>query len=210
MTIADMAVITAEVKVDETDIVDVALGQTAEVAIDAIANGAFTGRVIQIGNTAILRSSGLAASQSMVSSQEAKDFNVMIAIDKPPSEVRPGLSCTSKIVTATRRAALSIPIQALTMRRRGELEPVPDSNSVQAAAPERARDKSPREEVQGVFVVEQGNAVFRPIETGITGATEIEVRGGLRENEEIVTGSYQIIRTLRNRARVQVAEPSPR
>ncbi len=102
MTIADMSLITAEVKVDETDIVNVQVGQTANVTIDAMPNRTFTGKVIEIGNTAILRSTGLAASQSATSSQEAKDFKVVIALDSPPDEIRPGLSCTAKIVTATR------------------------------------------------------------------------------------------------------------
>ena len=101
MTIADMSLITAEVKVDETDIVNVQLGQTADVTIDAIRTRRLPGKVIEIGNTAILRSSGLAASQSATSSQEAKDFKVVVALDDPPDEIRPGLSCTAKIVTAT-------------------------------------------------------------------------------------------------------------
>ena len=103
MTIADMSVITAEVKVDETDIVNVKVGQTAEITIDAIPNKTFTGHVTEIGNTAILRSTGVAASQSAISSQEAKDFKVVIAMDNPPDDVRPGLSCTAKITTATRK-----------------------------------------------------------------------------------------------------------
>jgi len=103
MTIADMSLITAEVKVDETDIVNVQLGQTADITIDAIPNKTFKGHVTEIGNTAILRSTGVAASQSAISSQEAKDFKVVVAMDDPPDEVRPGLSCTAKITTATRQ-----------------------------------------------------------------------------------------------------------
>ena len=104
MTVADMSLITAEVKVDETDIVNVNLGQPAEVTIDAIPNQTFKGHVTEIGNTAILRSTGLAASQSTTSNQEAKDFKVVIAIDNPPDDIRPGLSCTGKITTATQPA----------------------------------------------------------------------------------------------------------
>ena len=102
MTVADMSLITAEVKVDETDIVNVKLGQTADITIDAMPNRTFKGRVIEIGNTAILRSTGLAASQSTVSSQEAKDFKVVVALNDPPEDIRPGLSCTAKVTTATR------------------------------------------------------------------------------------------------------------
>jgi Multidrug resistance efflux pump len=122
MTIADMSTITAEVKVDETDIVNVKLDQLADITIDAIPNKTFKGKVIEIGNTAILRSTGLAASQSAISSQEAKDFKVVIALINPPDEIRPGLSCTSKITTATRQKVLTIPIQALTVRQKGDLE----------------------------------------------------------------------------------------
>lgn len=204
MTIADMSLITAEVKVDETDIVNVKLDQIADVTIDAIPNKTFKGRVIEIGNTAILRSTGLAASQSAISSQEAKDFKVVIAIEDPPAEIRPGLSCTAKVVTATRQRALSIPIQALTVRQKGDLE-APPANGVNAAAPvDPAKEKARKEEQQGVFVISSGKAVFKKVETGITGATEIEVTTGLNEGEEIITGSYKVIRTIRNEAKVKV------
>ncbi len=210
MTIADMSLITAEVKVDETDIVNVKLDQLADVTIDAIPGRTFRGKVIEIGNTAILRSTGLAASQSAVSSQEAKDFKVVVALDNPPSEIRPGLSCTAKIVTATRAKALSIPIQALTVRQRGDLEPDSKPGNVQAAAnvdPEK--HKKAKEELQGVFVVNNGIARFREVKTGITGATDIEVTEGLKEGEEIITGSYKVIRTLRNEAKVKVDNKAP-
>ena len=132
MTIADMSLITAEVKVDETDIVNVQLGQTADITIDAIPNKTFKGHVTEIGNTAILRSTGVAASQSAISSQEAKDFKVVIAMDNPPDEIRPGLSCTAKITTATRQNVLTIPIQALTVRQKGDLEPKPQDRDRRA------------------------------------------------------------------------------
>ena len=134
MTVADMSLITAEVKVDETDIVNVKVDQQAEVTIDAIPNQTFKGHVVEIGNTAILRSTGLAASQSTTSNQEAKDFKVVIALDNPPDSIRPGLSCTGKITTATRQHTLTIPIQALTVRQRGDLDPVDKNKGVQAAA----------------------------------------------------------------------------
>ncbi len=204
MTIADMSLITAEVKVDETDIVNVKLDQSADVTIDAIPNRTFKGRVIEIGNTAILRSTGLAASQSAISSQEAKDFKVVIALDNPPEEIRPGLSCTAKVTTATRKAALTIPIQALTVRQKGDLEP-PRKDGVQAASkPDPAAEKARKEEIQGAFTVAGNKAAFRKVETGITGATDIEVLNGLKDNEEIITGSYRVIRTIRNEARIKV------
>lgn len=203
MTIADMSLITAEVKVDETDIVNVKLNQTADITIDAIPNKTFKGHVIEIGNTAILRSTGLAASQSAVSSQEAKDFKVVIALDNPPDEIRPGLSCTSKIVTATRQNALTIPIQALTVRQLGDLDP-PSKKRAQPAQLDPIAEKARKEELQGVFIVKEGKAKFQKVSTGITGATDIEVLSGLGEADQIVTGSYKVIRTLRNEARVKV------
>ena len=204
MTIADMSLITAEVKADETDIVSVQIGQEAAVTIDAIPNRTFHGKVIEIGNTAILRSSGLAASQSATSSQEAKDFKVVVALQDPPEDIRPGLSCTAKIVTATRRDVLSIPIQALTVRTKRELEQAADSNA--------PGTRAGGQEVQGVFVVnhqgdragKDGRAEFRPVETGISGASEIEVTKGLSRDDEVITGSYKVIRTVRNNARVVI------
>ncbi|MFB3826791.1 MAG: efflux RND transporter periplasmic adaptor subunit [Bryobacteraceae bacterium] len=213
MTIADMSLITAEVKVDETDIVNVKLDQIADITIDAIPNKTFKGHVIEIGNTAILRSTGLAASQSAISSQEAKDFKVVVALDSPPEEIRPGLSCTAKITTATRQKVLTIPIQALTVRQRGDLEAKPKgkSSGTAQAAPKSdpAAEKARKEELQGVFVVAGGKAAFRKVETGITGATDIEVLSGLKEGDEVVTGTYQVIRTLRNDAQVKVDNKTP-
>ncbi len=212
MTIADMSLITAEVKVDETDIVNIKMNQPAEITIDAIPNKTFKGHVTEIGNTAILRSTGLAASQSAISSQEAKDFKVVVALDSPPDEIRPGLSCTAKITTATRQNALAIPIQALTVRQKGDLEPKPANAPADAAAPVKvdpAVEKAKKEELTGVFVVENGKAQFRKVETGITGATDIEVLSGLKEGDQIITGSYQVIRTIRNSTQVRVDNKQP-
>ncbi|HUB34270.1 MAG TPA: efflux RND transporter periplasmic adaptor subunit [Bryobacteraceae bacterium] len=211
MTIADMSLITAEVKVDETDIVNVALGQPADVTIDAIPNKTFKGRVTEIGDTAILRSTGVAASQSAISSQEAKDFKVVVALENPPEDLRPGLSCTAKITTATRQNALTVPIQALTVRQRGDLDPPkPASSGAQAAAkPDPAAEKAKKEEIQGVFVINGQKAEFRKVDTGITGATDIEVLSGLKEGDQIITGTYQVIRTIKNDATVKVDNKPP-
>ena len=207
MTIADMSLITAEVKVDETDIVNVSLNQSVDITIDAIPNRTFKGHVTEIGNTAILRSTGVAASQSAVSSQEAKDFKVVIALDNPPDEIRPGLSCTAKITTATRQKAVTIPLQALTVRQKGDLEPekkgAPPPNFDPAAM------KARKEEIQGVFVIDGDKAQFRKVETGITGSTDIEVTKGLNDGDQIVTGTYKVIRTLRNDTRIKVDNKAP-
>ena len=208
MTIADMSIITAEVHVDETDIVSVKMEQLADVTIDAIPNRTFKGKVIEIGDTALLRSSGVAASQSQTSSQEAKDFKVVIALDIPETLVRPGLSCTAKIVTGTRPRALAIPIQALTIRQKGQLQ-TPKPGQKMPPLMDPAAQKAAKEELQGVFVVENGKAEFREVKTGIAGATDIEVLSGLKDGDQIVTGSYQIIRTIRNQAKVKVDNKPP-
>jgi HlyD family secretion protein len=204
MTIADMSLITAEIKVDESDIINVKLNQSADVTIDAIPNRTFKGHVTEIGDTAIVRSTGVAASQSATSSQEAKDFKVVVALDDPPEQIRPGLSCTAKITTATRQNTVTIPIQALTVREKGDLEKKPDQNTAQAATVDPATEKANKEEIQGVFVVSGGRAEFHKVETGITGVTDIEVVSGLKQGDEIVTGTYQVIRTLRNQGQVKV------
>jgi HlyD family secretion protein len=199
MTLADMSVITAEVKVDETDIVNVQLGQPAEVMIDAIPKKVFRAVVTEIGNNAIVRSTGVATSQSVSASQEAKDFKVVVTLQDPPEDLRPGLSTTAKITTATRTNAVAIPIQALTIRRDADLQASTEKGSVQAAAPRKdaSKTKKNNDELQGVFVVQGKKAEFVPVQTGITGTTDIEVLSGLKEGDEIVTGSYKVLRTMK-------------
>jgi len=215
MTVADMSVITAEVQVDETDIVNVKLGQSAEVSIDAIPKKKFKGIVTEIGNNAILRSTGVSTAQTLGSSQEAKDFKVVVTLQDPPENLRPGLSSTAKITTATRQNAVAIPIQALTIRQRGDLEEKPkgknDKSSVQAATPAAPEEKAKsKEEIQGVFILHNGKAEFKPVETGITGTTDIEITNGIKEGDEIVTGSYKVLRSLRNGASVKVNNTAPK
>jgi HlyD family secretion protein len=210
MTISDMSIVTAEVKVDETDIVNVKLGQPAEITIDALPKQKFKGTVTEIGDNAILRSTGVSTSQSTGGSQEARDFKVVVTFTNPPDTLRPGLSATAKITTATRDNALTIPIQALTIRQRGDLK---DKNakkgSVQAASPDQA--KSDKEELQGVFVyrANEKKVQFVQVDTGITGTTDIEVTNGLKEGDQIVTGSYKVLRSLRNGAKVKVDNSAP-
>jgi len=196
MTIADMSIVTAEVNVDESDIVNIKLGQPAEISVDAIPNKTFSGHVIEIGNTAILRSSGLAASQSNTSSQEAKDFKVVVAMDNPPDEIRPGLSASAKITTAVKKNVLGIPIQSLTVRTKGDLDTRPNK----PLNPDPATVKANKEELTGVFVVANNKAVFHKVDTGISGSTDIEVLSGLNEGDQIVAGPYTVIRTIKNNA----------
>ena len=201
MTVADTSVITTEVKVDESDIVNIQVGQPAEVTIDAMPQKKFHGVVSEIGGNALLRSTGVSTSQTTSSGQEAKDFKVVISLTEPPPELHPGLSATARITTAKRQGVLAIPIQALTIRQRGELSPAKGkAGAVQAAAPAA----NAKEELQGVFVIRNRDAVFVPVTTGISGTTDIEVTGGLKQGDEIVTGSYKVLRTLRNGASVKV------
>src|SRR5579871_2105226 len=185
MTIADMSVITAEVKVDETDIVNVHLGQSAEVTIDAIPKKIFHGTVSEIGDNAIVRSSGVSTSQSTTASEEAKDFKVVVTLTDPPKDLRPGLSTTAKITTATRTGALSIPIQALTLRSKDQIDQQNNApGSVHAAAPvvkEVASKTKKEDDIQGVFVIRNKKAMFVPVNTGITGTTDTEVLDGVKE-----------------------------
>jgi len=206
MTLADMSVITAEVKVDETDIVNVKLGQPAEVTIDAVPKKVFHAVVTEIGNNAIVRSTGVATSQQASASQEAKDFKVVVTLQDPPQDLRPGLSTTAKITTATRSNVVTIPIQALTIRQEADLEAArAEKGSVQAAAPQKAASKdNGNSEVQGVFVIRDKHAQFVPVETGITGTTDIEVLSGLKEGDEIVTGSYKVLRTMKPGTSVKI------
>jgi HlyD family secretion protein len=204
MTIGDTSVITAEVRVDESDIVNVQLGQPVEVTIDAMPKQKFKGKVTEIGRNALLRSTGVSTAQTTSSGQEAKDFKVIVALDNPPSNVLPGLSATARITTAKKENVLSIPIQALTIRSRGDLTPETKDkqNAVQAATPGAG---DPKEDLQGVFIIRGKNdAAFVPVTTGISGTTDIEVNSGLKEGDEIVTGSYKILRTLKNGARVKI------
>jgi HlyD family secretion protein len=214
MTLADMAVITAEVKVDETDIVSVRLGQPADVTIDAIPRQVFHGTVSEIGNNAIVRSSGLSTSQQTSASEEAKDFKVVITLQDAPKDLRPGLSTTAKITTATRNNVLAVPIQALTIRTRAQLEQKSNSGSVHAASPTpkdvASKGQKKDESIQGVFVIRNRKAEFVPVTTGITGTTDIEVLDGLKEGDEVITGSYKVLRTIRPGSGVKIGNSTPK
>ena len=212
MTLADMSVITAEVKVDETDIVNVQLGQPAEVTIDAIPKKVFHAVVTEIGNNAIVRSTGVATSQSTSSSQEANDFKVVVTLQDPPDDLRPGLSTTAKITTATRSSVVTIPIQALTIRPQADLEAAnSEKGSVQAAAPPKDASKDKKnDEVQGVFVIRNKKAEFAPVQTGVAGTTDIEVLTGLQDGDEIVTGSYKVLRTMKPGTSVKIDNSAPK
>ena len=218
LTLADMSVITAEVKVDETDIVNVRVGQPAEVTIDAIPKKVFHGTVSEIGDNAIVRSTGVATSQQASTSEEAKDFKVVVTLSDPPEDLRPGLSTTAKITTASRNGVLTIPIQALSMRTKAQLaQEKATPGSVHAAAPVskdaskgKDRDKDEKEDVPGVFVIRNKKAEFVPVTTGVAGSSDMEVLSGLKEGDEVITGSYKVLRTLRSGSGVKVDNSAPK
>jgi HlyD family secretion protein len=211
MTLADMSVITAEVKVDETDIVNIRIGQPVEVTVDALPGKVFKGHVTLAGDQALLRSTGVATSQSTTGTEEAKDFKVVVTLDDPTSDLRPGLSSTAKITTANKASVLTLPIQALTM-----FTPEADTakKGVQAASTSSGSSAAKKAPQQGVYVVGKDKsgklrATFVPVTTGITGATDIEVLSGLTEGQEIAIGPYKTLRGLKNNALVKRDKVKP-
>ena len=210
MTLADMSVITAEVKVDETDIVNVALNQPADVTVDALPGRIFKGHVTEVGDQALLRTTGLSTTQSTTGTEEAKDFKVVVTLDKASDDLRPGLSATAKITTAHKPDVLTIPIQAL-VQRDAAAEKILAANGGKpptngAATPAGAATRA--QLVQGVYVLQMDHKKqrvhFVPVTTGITGATEIEVLNGLKDGDQIVTGRYRILRALKSGTAVKV------
>jgi HlyD family secretion protein len=221
MTLADMSVITAEVKVDETDIVNVQLGQTADVTVDALPGKTFKGHVTEVGDQALLRSTGIATSQSTSGTEEAKDFKVVVTLDQLPgedlAELRPGLSTTAKITTAVRPNTVSIPIQALVQRDPAAEKDLADhagkpSSTVSATTTSSGAPVKPNL-AQGVYLLSTSHgklrATFVPVTTGVTGATEIEVLSGLAPGDEIVIGRYQILRALKSGTLVKRDNSTP-
>ncbi len=211
MTLADMSVITAEVKVDETDIVNVALGQSVDVTVDALPGRIFKGHVTEVGDQALLRTTGVATSQSTTGTEEAKDFKVIVTLDglsgadgSLPDDLRPGLSATAKITTARRPNAVVIPIQALVQRDPAAEKILADNagrpGHTTSAPPTPGAPKPVL--VQGVYVLKDDHgkqrAVFVPVTTGVTGATDIEVLSGVTPGQTIVTGRYKILRSLKS------------
>ena len=208
MTLADMSVITAEVKVDETDIVNVRMNQPADVTVDALPGRVFKGHVTEVGDQALLRTTGLSTTQSTTGTEEAKDFKVVVTLDEASDDLRPGLSTTAKITTAHKSNVLTIPIQALVQRDPEMEKTFAANNGKQPTTVSASEVRVRSQPAQGVYILanQKGKlrAVFVPVTTGVTGSTEIEVLNGLKDKDEIVTGRYKILRTLKSGTPVKV------
>ena len=196
MTVADLSVILAKVQVDETDVVRLTPDDSVEVTIDAYQDTTFVGRVTRVSHSAQLTPT----QTSSGSNDRAVDFDVEITLQDPPEDIRPDLSCTARVVTDTRSGALSIPIIALTVR---DHERVPNENSPPA---DTLKPKRRNREAEGVFVVRDGIATFRPVKVGIAGDEYFEDLDGVRDGETIVGGTYQAIRDLKDGDRVRQAD----
>ena len=199
LTISDMSVLETTVKVDETDVARISVGDSALIQIDAFPDTTFVGRVVEISNSSVSKTAGAN------SGDQAIDYEVRVQLLDPPSETRPDFSATAKIVTASRTKALSIPIIALTVR---ENEKLPNADSaVTVGRGQPAREVGKRD-VEGVFVVGTDNKVsFRTVKVGIAGERHFEVLGGLKAGETIVAGTYQAIRELKDGALIRTVKP---
>ncbi|MCZ6600045.1 MAG: efflux RND transporter periplasmic adaptor subunit [Acidobacteria bacterium] len=210
MTIADVSVMQTEIDVDETDVIHLELGQEVEVSLDAFPSRKFRGEVTRIGNSAIQVSSAPGQRQSA-------DYKVEVTLRETDPKIRPGLSATARITTATREQVISVPIQALVVRdpaenKNDEDDDVATGSGVALAASTSSEDEDTSadestdentdetedKEVEGVFVMRDGKAVFVPVETGIAGEKYFEVLDGLQEGDQVITGNFAALRKLKN------------
>jgi HlyD family secretion protein len=206
MTVGDLSVMEAEVLVDETDIRNVALGQAAKVRVDALDRVEIAGEVTEIGSSAIPRGSTTTGVSATNTGNQAKDFKVTVTLRDFPATLRPGLNATADIVTAKKSDVVAVPIQAVVVRQVDKQGKVVDPGEPGPEASPGATLISRRdvEEREGVFVVAKEEAAFQVVKTGILGDTDIEITSGLKEGDEIVTGSYKTLRTLKDKAKVKV------
>jgi HlyD family secretion protein len=203
LTLADMSEIQAEVEVDETNIPNVSIGQPATITIDALPDRTFKGHVSEIGNSPIHSGTGTAATTQTT---QATNFKVVVMLDEPIPDVRPGFTCTADITTATRTAAVAVPIPAVAVRElvydaAGQVVKPPKADT-----PRKPTDPLPptpellpgqtRKEVEGVFLRRANAVEFRPIKLGISGDKYFEVLEGLVVGDEVVTGPYNSVRNL--------------
>ena len=215
LTVADMSAIQAEIEVDETDIPNVTIGQVAVVTIDAVADRMFKGHVTEIGNSPIQT----AAQTINTGQRQATNFKVVVTIDEPVTDVRPGFTCTAEITTARRSHVVAVPIQSLTVRemlfdQKGTLihEPPPPVKrnafgTPIPAAPQAPPEPAPgqvRKETEGVFVFRDGRVVFEPVKVGVAGERYFEVLSGLKAGDQVVTGPFDSVRQLSDGSPVKI------
>jgi HlyD family secretion protein len=205
LTISDMSMLETKVKVDETDVARISVGDSATIEIDAFPDTTFRGKVVEISNSA-LRATGAASSTS---GDQAVDYEVKVQLLNPPRDTRPDYSATAKIVTDTRTSVMSIPIIALTVREHEKNE---NKDSAQVVLGKKAAKDVGKKDQEGVFVVGKDNKVaFRPVRIGIAGEEYFEVLSGLQEGETIVSGSFQAIRELKEGTMVrEVKKEAPK
>jgi HlyD family secretion protein len=199
LTISDMTVLETKVKVDETDVARISVGDSALIQIDAFTDTTFVGRVVKISNSSVKGASAAGAQ-----GEQAVDYEVTIELLNPPVDTRPDFSATAKVVTETRTGVISIPIIALTVRENEALESADTAITVGRSGP--AKDVG-KKDVEGVFIVGADDRVtFRPVRVGIAGEKYFEVLDGLRDGERIVGGTYQAIRELKDNTLVREAK----
>ncbi len=202
MIIADMATINVEVWVDETDYKNVRVGQKGKIKVDALGDRELEGDVVEIAASAVGRTQGssIANNTTSAASAEAKDFKVTLRLQNVPPEVRtvlrPGMSATATVSTDRRESIVAVPLQALVER---------EDPALKDAKPDQKKDKKPQ---KGVFLIENNKAKFAVVETGITGENDIEIKTGLKEGQEIITGPYRQLRTLKDDAAVKREDKS--
>ncbi|MYJ17261.1 MAG: HlyD family efflux transporter periplasmic adaptor subunit [Gemmatimonadetes bacterium] len=197
LTVSDLSVMEVVLEVDETDVPEISLGDSAAVELDAFPDLVFPGTVTEIGNSAIRPPSQVAGTGQT----PTIDFEVVVTLENPAAELRPDLSATAEVVTDTRIDQLAIPIIALTLREEDREGPNGETSSQDGG-------RTASEPIEGVFVVKDGIAVFTPVEIGIAGQEYFEVVSGLSEGDSVVSGPYQVVRTLADSSEVR-ADESP-
>ncbi|MBI1809098.1 MAG: efflux RND transporter periplasmic adaptor subunit [Gemmatimonadetes bacterium] len=199
LTISDMSVLETKVKVDETDVSRIHIGDSTVVQLDAFPDTTFIGKVVEISNSSVK------AAATTSTGDQAIDYEVTVQLLNPPKDTKPDFSATAKIVTDTRKQVLSIPIIALTVR---ENEALANSDTAQRPGSKQQNTKQVgKKDVEGVFVVGADNKVtFKPVKVGIAGEKHFEVLDGLKEGDKIVAGTYQAIRELKDGTLVREAK----
>ncbi len=201
MTISDLSHMEVEVEVDETDIIDVAIGQSAEVDVEALADTLLAGTVTEVGNSGLASMAG--------TEQEVTNFLVTVLVDKAHPGLKPGMTATVDILTATHEDALNVPIQSVVSRTPSELEKKDEDENGEQEKRKRRSERDEEDEIEGVFVVtEDDQALFVPVVTGIADELSIEVEGDLEDDQRIVSGPYKVLRTLKNEQDLKVEEES--